>query len=53
MNCPKCNFTVATATDECPNCGIFMSKWKPRPKTSPGNVPVPNPATPTDQKSEK
>jgi hypothetical protein len=33
MNCPKCNFAITVATDDCPNCGIIMSRWKPpRPR---------------------
>src|SRR5687768_12075080 len=38
MTCPKCNFNNTAAGDECQNCGVIMSRWKPRPKPQPTNV---------------
>src|SRR5688572_13978125 len=38
MTCPKCNFNNTAAGDECQNCGVIMSRWKPRPKPQPTTV---------------
>ena len=40
MTCPKCNFNNTTAGDECQNCGVIMSRWKPRPKPQPTTAAV-------------
>ncbi len=29
-NCPQCQAIVNEADKECPQCGVFFSKWKER-----------------------
>lgn len=27
--CPKCHFSIVSATAECPRCGVVLAKWQP------------------------
>jgi hypothetical protein len=43
-NCPKCNYKIGAGLDECPACGIVISKYLERlPGASEGSKPPPLP----------
>jgi len=40
-NCPKCSFTLAGEADECPVCGIVISRYLDRHRPAAGSPPPP------------